>query len=458
MPWRLLLVLATWSAIFLPALGSLEIKGEEGRRILPAVQMLETGDFLVPRVGSEPYLRKPPLINWLIAGSFELFGVRNEWTARLPSALGLLAVAVGFLVLGRRALGQWGSLAGALMWLTCFGMVEKGRLAEIEALYVSLSGLAFLCWLFFWWEGRSRWWIWLAPAIFLGLGLLTKGPLHLLFFYSLVAAVLWRSGELSRLWSLPHLVALLVMLGIFAAWAVPCLLVLESGEVAAIWTRQATGRISAKNTDWAKWALNIPKGILYLLPWAVLLPAVRWMRVGDEKGLNFLRGLVPGLGLPFLLVCLLPGGLPRYTMPLLVPAVFGIALALHENALVYPRRAFRAVFVTVAIMAVGMILYAGLVVPRLQARAKIRPWAARMEAVIPPGARLVAVDPDYQPYLFYLSRPITYVSSVPELPVSARYVLVERRNQEALEKRSAGAIAAGFVADQGLPDAGGAGV
>ena len=34
------LVLVVWAAIYLPRLGSLEIKSEEGRRILPAVTML----------------------------------------------------------------------------------------------------------------------------------------------------------------------------------------------------------------------------------------------------------------------------------------------------------------------------------------------------------------------------------------------------------------------------------
>jgi len=51
----LLIVLLIWAAIYLPALGSLEIKGEEGRRILPAIRMLETGDYIVPRVGSAAY-------------------------------------------------------------------------------------------------------------------------------------------------------------------------------------------------------------------------------------------------------------------------------------------------------------------------------------------------------------------------------------------------------------------
>ena len=78
------LVLLVWAAIYLPRLGTLEIKSEEGRRILPAVTMLETGNYLVPQIGSEPYFRKPPLVNWLDAGSVKLFGVRNEWHARPP--------------------------------------------------------------------------------------------------------------------------------------------------------------------------------------------------------------------------------------------------------------------------------------------------------------------------------------------------------------------------------------
>jgi 4-amino-4-deoxy-L-arabinose transferase-like glycosyltransferase len=91
---RLHIVFIVWALIYLSGLGSIEIRGEEGRRILPAVTMLDTGNYLVPRIGSEPYFRKPPLINWLVAASFQITGMRNEWTARLPSAHGILIVAL----------------------------------------------------------------------------------------------------------------------------------------------------------------------------------------------------------------------------------------------------------------------------------------------------------------------------------------------------------------------------
>src|SRR5213596_4363738 len=180
----LLIVLLFWAAIYLPALGSLAIKGEEGRRILPAIRMIETGDYIVPRVGSTAYFRKPPLVNWLVAASFKVFGIRNEWTARLPSALSVLLVAIAFVTVARASLGARGSIIAAVIWLTNIGIIEKGRLIEIEALYVSLCGLAIILCLSFFLQKKSPWLTWLPSCFLLGLGLLAKGPTHLLFFYA----------------------------------------------------------------------------------------------------------------------------------------------------------------------------------------------------------------------------------------------------------------------------------
>ena len=66
----LFLIIGLWAALYLPFLGSLEIRGEEGKRVMPTVQMLETGNYLVPYLGAYPYLNKPPLLNWLVAAAF----------------------------------------------------------------------------------------------------------------------------------------------------------------------------------------------------------------------------------------------------------------------------------------------------------------------------------------------------------------------------------------------------
>src|SRR5437016_7757988 len=189
----LFVVLLVWAAIYLPALGAIAIKEEEVRRILPAIRMLETGNYIVPQVGSNPYFRKPPLVNWLVAASFKIFGTRNEWTARLPSAISVLAVAIAFVTVARASLGPRGSTIAAIIWLTNIGIIEKGRLIEIEGLYASLFGLAIIFWLSFWDQRKSAWLIWIPACIFLGLGLLAKGPAHLLVFYGIVFAVVWQT-------------------------------------------------------------------------------------------------------------------------------------------------------------------------------------------------------------------------------------------------------------------------
>src|SRR5215510_2685813 len=122
---------------------------------MPAVQMLQNGNYIVPYVGTEPYLRKPPLINWIVAGSFKLFGVRNEWTARLPSALFLLGVALLLRTIAGPILTAAGSTIAALCWLTNLGLIEKERMIEIDAIYVSLFGFAFFLWLILWQRNRS---------------------------------------------------------------------------------------------------------------------------------------------------------------------------------------------------------------------------------------------------------------------------------------------------------------
>jgi 4-amino-4-deoxy-L-arabinose transferase-like glycosyltransferase len=430
--WRsFFLVTMVWGAIYLPRLGSLELKSEEGRRVLPAVTMLQTGNYVVPQVGSEPYLRKPPLVNWLVAGSFKVFGARNEWTARLPSVLSVLAVALAFVGIARRSLGPNGSLAAAMIWLTNFGLLEKGRMIEIEALYVSLTALAFICWLSWWKEPGRRWLAWIVPWIFLGLALLAKGPLALLFFYMVVLAVLWQTQELRELWCWPHLVGLILMLAIFGAWAFPYLQMTEAGHVADVWSKQFSGRVTGAGFKFADWLLNIPRGIAYLLPWVVLLPFARFRLLEDEKERTLCRALSLGVAVPFVLVNLMPGALPRYTMPLLAPAIWLLAIFIRSHALLWPKPLRKAITWSVAVISTAMLIYSLAIIPLLQRREKIRPIAAQIDAAIPPKESLYAVDPDYQPFLFYLQRPIIYVSKVADLPRGAHYLLVQPADENA---------------------------
>jgi len=77
--------------------------------------------------------------------------------------------------------------------------------------------------------------------------------------------------------------------------------------------------------------------------------------------------------------------------------------------------------------------YAFLTVQRLQSHAKLRQHARRIDAVVPAKSPLYAVDPQYQPYLFYRHAPIHYASTIEELPPDTRFFLVQARDEREAE-------------------------
>jgi 4-amino-4-deoxy-L-arabinose transferase-like glycosyltransferase len=428
-----LVVLLVWAVIYLPALGSIAIKGEEGRRILPAIGMLKTGNYIVPEVGGNPYFRKPPLVNWLVAASFRIFGVRNEWTARLPSAVAVLAVAIAFVTAARASLGPRGSIIAALIWMTNIGMIEKGRLIEIEALYISLCGLAIIFWLSFLVQRKSPWLIWVPASIVLGLGLLAKGPTHLIFFYAIVFAVLWHMKEWRLLIHPAHFAALAIMLGIFAAWAIPFLHSTATQVAAVKWSNQFTGRLEGIDFKFSSWIRNIPRGLIYFLPWVLLLPFVRFSKFHDYAEQRLARALAWGIAVPFLAVNLVPGAVPRYSMPVIAPASWLLAMCYAGNALQWRRdrgmtdeqtwAKIVALFVGIGLV-IGAIGYP-LTAVVLRNRQQVKKAAAEINSLVPPNQTLYAVDPEYQPVFFYVKAPLEYVSYIQELPADAHYFLVQ---------------------------------
>jgi 4-amino-4-deoxy-L-arabinose transferase-like glycosyltransferase len=444
----LLLLTALWALLYLPGLGSLELKGEEGRRILPAVAMLETGNWLVPYLGGKPYLRKPPLVNWAIAASFHLTGVRHEFTARLPSALAALALGIGIVaVAGPGWMQVETALAAALMAMTSFGFLAKARFAgaEIEGIYVPLFGLAITLWLAGRARGWSPWAVWLGAAFFLGLGCLTKGPsFHLVFFYGIVGAVLWREKKLRELWHPAHGVGLVLGAAIFLAWLLPVRATPEGLELAAVWKRQGLDRFTDSEFNAGNYFTNLPRGLGDLLPWVLFAPLVyrcakehciaRHSASRSEDGArperpSAARPLLVASAAMFVAVLLIPGTLPRYVLPLAVPLALGTALVVPSGFLQKWTRRY------VGALGVLALIFAFAITPRMQQRDALRPLAAAVDAAVPAGTQLLAYDPGYQAAFFYLRTPLRYVVEMEEIPPRAAWVLAKARDRDKLARK-----------------------
>ena len=72
-----------------------------------ARNMLTSGDWVTARLDGVAYLEKAPLIYWMIAASYKVFGV-HDWAARMPVALSAIV-----LVLADRRVWRRGRLGGA---------------------------------------------------------------------------------------------------------------------------------------------------------------------------------------------------------------------------------------------------------------------------------------------------------------------------------------------------------
>src|SRR5580698_567581 len=66
-----------------------------------AREMLQRHDFITPPIDGIRFFDKPPLMYWMAAGSMRLFGP-HDWAARLPLALGVLALLLAVYALGIR--------------------------------------------------------------------------------------------------------------------------------------------------------------------------------------------------------------------------------------------------------------------------------------------------------------------------------------------------------------------
>ena len=181
-----------------------------------AREMVVTGDFVTLHVNGVRYLEKAPLPYWLVAVSYEIFGV-NEFSTRLPMVLSVMLLGLLGLVWGRRAFGERAGIYAALFVYTCAGVYLFTRILIPEVL-LSLLIAAALYFFLTALEAGGEAWRWYAGYSMMALGVLTKGLIALAFPGGAAIFFLLISGEWRR-WREFRLVSgVLLFLAIAAPW------------------------------------------------------------------------------------------------------------------------------------------------------------------------------------------------------------------------------------------------
>jgi hypothetical protein len=103
-----------------------------------------------------------------------------------------------------------------------------------------------------------------------------------------------------------------------------------------------------------------------------------------------------------------------------------------RGRLLETRSRLRFVIGTALAASILLCIYALAVVPVLQRRSKVKPIAQQIDRLVPNDESLYAVDPDYQPFLFYVRSHLIYVSRLDEVPTTARYLLIQAEREPEL--------------------------
>jgi 4-amino-4-deoxy-L-arabinose transferase-like glycosyltransferase len=205
-------------AIFFWGLGSIPLLSfNEARRAVPVREMLSSGDWLVPTLNAHLYISKPPLLYWLAGLPAMLFHSTSEWVVRLPSALAALAITWLVFFTLRRQFGGTVAAFAVLILITSAGFTAFARRSEIEMLLSACcfgSVLAAYQYIFFRQDKR------LLDAAFLciGLALLTKGPVALLFYIPMLLVFWWKYRLPQTLDCLTHLRGWLIAIVVGGFW------------------------------------------------------------------------------------------------------------------------------------------------------------------------------------------------------------------------------------------------
>ena len=146
-----------------------------------ARNMLTSGDWVTARLDGVPYLEKAPLIYWLIAISFKIFGA-HDWAARLPIALSAMGLCWLTAAFGAWAFGRRAGLYAGMCLATCVGLFLFTRILIPDVMITATVALAMWAFLRAIDEEEPHPGRWAsAMAASLGVGLLLKSLIGVVF-------------------------------------------------------------------------------------------------------------------------------------------------------------------------------------------------------------------------------------------------------------------------------------
>jgi 4-amino-4-deoxy-L-arabinose transferase-like glycosyltransferase len=273
-PWHMLAWVVLLSATFWMLavnLGYPLFEPDEARNAQIGMNIVSTGEWMTLRLGEEHYWDKPPLVAWLTAASYHVFGI-NAFATRLPCNLSAFLTVIIGLALGQRLIGFRAAWLGCLLLLFSTGFVVSGRYLTMDA-SLTLCTTTLLLSGYLAVQHSSRRFLLLA-GIACGVGMLVKGPVVGVLGIPPLLVAAWLTGnrELFRIKMLAWLfVPTLLIAG---PWFIAMTVAFFPDFAIYFFWKHHVVRFSDAFNHREPWWYYIPVSLLVMYPTSLLFPSL----------------------------------------------------------------------------------------------------------------------------------------------------------------------------------------
>ena len=123
LPW--LILTAAFALLWKLGAGSLAA-WDEAIYAQVSKEIAQGSDWLTLHWEYKPWFEKPPLLMWVTALFYRLFGISEFW-ARVPSALSGIALIGVTYSIGKSAYDKWVGFLATVVLLTCYHFISFSR-------------------------------------------------------------------------------------------------------------------------------------------------------------------------------------------------------------------------------------------------------------------------------------------------------------------------------------------
>lgn len=308
---------------------------DEGIRNLVALEMIYSGNFILPTLNDTAYFSKPPLYNWVLIVFFKLTGVINEWTARIPNVLFLFAFTAVIYRYVSKNIDRTTGIFTALAFMTCGRILFWDSLLSFIDILYSLVTYAMLFHIY----QKSKigkWWsMYIIAYLLLATGYMLKGYPSVLFMGGglISMAIVFRRWR--ALFHPAHLVGLLLCSVIIAIYFYYYDQYNAAENTFTPLLEQSTKRTILKHSLGHVFThiFSYPFEVIYhFLPWTLLV--IFTIRKGFWsilKSNSFIYFNVVAFLLNILVYWVSPEVYPRYIL-MLVPLLFTVFFYFRSQA------------------------------------------------------------------------------------------------------------------------------